>query len=83
MVIPSGIGVAAKLQGASRSMRFFYAKINAVVGESERDQGFFLPKLVSAYRECLGLRFQIEWYAQNFQKNENTWYRVLTHYNAK
>jgi len=58
-----------------------------VVGEYERDHGFFLPNPVSIHREYLRPRFQIEWCVQNFTptlcrgkiKNENTWYRVLAH----
>ncbi len=39
-----------------------------VIGEYERDYGFFLPKPVSVYLGCLRLRFQAEWYTQKFQK---------------
>ena len=53
------------------------------VGEYEKDYDFFLPKPVSIRREYLRLRFQIEWCMQKLQKNEDTWYRMLRHYDAE
>jgi len=54
-----------------------------VVGECVKDYGFSLPKPVSIHSEYLRLRFQVEWCMQKLQKNEDTWYRVLSDYYHK
>ena len=54
-----------------------------VVGEYGRDQGFFLPNPVSIHPEYLRSRFEIAWCMLDSSKNEDTWYKILKHYNAK
>jgi hypothetical protein len=57
--------------------------INEVLGEYASDQGFWLPNPVSIHREYLRSRFQVEWCIQKLQKNEDTWYKTLWHYDAE